>query len=620
MMFRVTDHPGPMAWIFTSSAVKTKARQCLNRCGWNRVPSTRFGKPNQCRVQEPVAGSIAVAAARRLTQASLQLLFTVLVTCSQNELHRQKVSRPVLLSFVYMATSPQNLILINANIITLDPFFPRASWVAIENDKFVATGYGEDWKKLKAKSTGLIDCSGKTVIPGLIDAHLHLVSYAKSFVTPDVSPGKAVLSISDIQSIIHGRSQNRPPGKWIFARGYDEFYLAEKRHPTRWDLDEATPHHPVRLAHRSGHAHVLNSLALKLVGISKETGDPNGSMIERDLKTGEPTGLLYEMGNFLSDRIPSLVPSDLQRGLRMANKQLVSSGITSIQDASSRNNRDRWNFFKSWKESGILHPRVNMMLGYPAFIKKGYHNFSANFDKSQLRLGAIKIILDDTTGQLYPPQSELNEMVFKVHKSDRQIAIHAIEENAIEAACIAIQYALDKIPRKDHRHRIEHCSVCPPYLAKRIASLGITVVTQPPFLTYNGERYLETVPDRQLQHLYPIKTLLSYKISVAGSSDCPIAPPNPLIGIYAAISRMDETGKTVGSHEKIHLIEALQMYTRVAAHAMFEETVRGTITSGKQADLVVLSGDPTHLVPDEIKSLQVEMTLIGGEIVWERNT
>ncbi|MDH4011658.1 MAG: amidohydrolase family protein, partial [Desulfobacterales bacterium] len=187
-----------------------------------------------------------------------------------------------------MKPSSKNLILVNANIITLDPLCPHASWVAVENEKIVTTGYGEDWKNLKHKNTGIIDCSGKTVIPGLIDAHLHLVSYAKSFVTPDLSPDKNVHSISDIQSIMKRHSCNRPSGQWVFGRGYNEFYLSEKRHPNRWDLDKETPDHPVRLTHRSGHAHVLNSLALKLVGITGETGDPDGGLIERDLKTGEP--------------------------------------------------------------------------------------------------------------------------------------------------------------------------------------------------------------------------------------------------------------------------------------------------------------------------------------------
>ena len=193
----------------------------------------------------------------------------------------------------------QNLILINADIITLDPLFPQAAWVATENDEILKTGYGKDWKNLRNKNTYIIDCRGKTVIPGLIDAHLHLVSYAKSLVTLDLSPGKNVHSISAVQSIIKNSSRNRPSGQWILARGYNEFYLAEKRHPDRRDLDKAAPDHPVRLTHRSGHAHVLNSLALKLVGITRETGGPDGGLIERDLKTGDPTGLLDEMGDFL---------------------------------------------------------------------------------------------------------------------------------------------------------------------------------------------------------------------------------------------------------------------------------------------------------------------------------
>jgi predicted amidohydrolase YtcJ len=519
-----------------------------------------------------------------------------------------------------MEISRPNLILINANIITLDPFCPQAAWVAIENDKIVATGSGKDWKNLRDKDTGIIDCSGKTVIPGLIDAHLHLVSYAKSFVTSDLSPGKNIHSISDIQSIIHNCSRNRPPGQWIFGRGYNKFYLAEKRHPNRWDLDNATPVHPVRLTHRSGHAHVLNSLALKLVGITRETGDPEGGIIERDLKTGEPTGLLYEMGDFLYDRIPPLAPAELEKGLQMANQELISLGVTSIQDASSRNDTEQWELLKSWKESGILHPRMNLMMGIYAFKKNSKQHHLNDFKENQLRLGAIKIILDDTTGRLHPSQSELNQMVFEVHHAGQQIAIHALEEKAVKAACEAIQFALQKSPAEDHRHRIEHCAVCPPDLAHKIASLGITVVTQPAFIYFHGERYRATVPDEQLKHLYPIRTLLDQGINVAASSDCPIVPPDPLIGINAAMHRLSATGDIVGGREKIQSTAALQMYTLNAARATFEETIKGTITPGKLADLVVLNADPTRLRANEFRNLQVDKTIIGGKVVWEKKT
>jgi predicted amidohydrolase YtcJ len=516
-----------------------------------------------------------------------------------------------------MKLGTENLILINANVFTFDPLFNNAEWVVIENDKFAAIGFGNDWKDWKKKGSTIINCRGKTVLPGFIDAHLHFVSYAKRFVTLNLDPGTDVHTIADIQTRIRDRALRTPPGKWIFGNGYNEFYLAEKRHPDRRDLDKASADHPVRLTHRSGHAHVLNSLALKRVGISKETGDPEGSIIERDLITGEPTGLLWEMGDFLSDRIPALAPAELAKGVQMANQKLISMGITTIQDASSGNDSDNWKCFKSWKKSGLLQPRVNMMLGFQTFEKKGHLGLSTDLNVNQLRFNTVKIILDDTTGRLHPVQTELNRIVHAVHNAGLQVAIHALEENAIEAACLAIKYSLDKTPGDDHRHRIEHGSVCPPHLAKQIATLGIMVVTQPSFIHYNGERYLKTVADDRLKHLYPLKTFLNYGISVAGSSDCPIVPPNPLIGIYAAISRMADTGDPVGGEQKISPPEALQMYTQSAARASFEETIKGTITPGKLADLVVLNGDPTRLAPNEMKHLQVEKTIIGGEVVWE---
>jgi predicted amidohydrolase YtcJ len=519
-----------------------------------------------------------------------------------------------------MKQSPKRFFLINANIITLDPVVPHASWLAIENEKFIKIGNSHDWKDLKNKNTTIVDCAGKTVLPGFIDAHIHLVSYAKSLVELNLRPSNKVLSIESIRSCVRHCAEKTTAGEWIRGRGYNEFYLCEKRHPNRWDLDDATREHPVVLTHRTGHAHCLNSLALKLVGISVDTEDPPGGMIERDLTTGEPTGVLYEMGDLLSDRIPRSSLDEIEGGMRLADRQLVSAGITSVQDASSSNDAGKWELLESWKKSEILQPRVGMMLGYDGLRKIGFGELSTILDENQLRTTGVKIILDYTTGELHPSQAELNEKVLEVHRAGIQVAIHAIEEQAIEAACMAIRYALDKAPRADHRHRIEHCSVCPPSLAAQIACLGITVVTQPPFIYYNGERYLAKVPEDQLQNLYPIRTLLLHGIDVAGSSDCPIVPHNPLIGIYAAASRLSEHGRIVGEGQGINAMDALRMYTQHAAKASFDENIKGSITPGKLADLVVLNGDPIHLPWNEFKNLQVDMTIIGGEVVWVRGS
>lgn len=519
-----------------------------------------------------------------------------------------------------MFNSPNpNLILLNANIITLDPLNPRAQLVAIGNGKILGIGHNEDLVNLKSGEPEIIDCKGKTIVPGFIDAHMHLTSFAESLVTLSLEPRNNIRSIADVQTRISQLSEKQPPGTWIRCGGYNEFHLAEKRHPNRWDLDRASSLHPIKLTHRTAHAHVLNSLALTLAGISKETPDPEGGIIDRDLKTGEPSGLLYAMGDYLAKVIPPLNEHELTRGIEMASGELISLGITSVQDASARNDRERWERFERWKSQGRLVPRVSMLLGVKGFVDYRRSDFTPKRDKTDLRIDGIKIILDETTGRLNPTQGELNDLVLAIHRLGLQAVTHAIEETAIEAACTAVEYALRRSPRRDHRHRIEHCSVCPPPLAKRVASLGAIVVTQPSFIYYSGNRYLKTVPNLQLKHLYPVRTLIENGVHVAGSSDCPVVPPNPLIGIYSAISRMSETGKTISKREGITPLDALRLYTEYAARATFEGKTKGSITPGKLADLVVLSADPTAAPADEVKDIRVEMTVLNGKVVWDRS-
>ena len=513
-----------------------------------------------------------------------------------------------------------DLILVNANIITLDPLRPKANWVEIRNGIILNLGDQQGLKGLGHGKSNVIDCQGKTIVPGFIDSHCHLIAFAETQVTLDLSPRNGVNSISDLKDKIRTLVHTVPSGTWIRGKRYNEFYLAEKRHPTRWDLDEASSQLPVKLTHRSGHAHVLNSVALGLVGISKETPDPPGGLIDREIPTGEPTGLLYEMGAFLSKAVPPLDVEELERGIKLADQELISLGITSVQDASASNDVERWKLIDFWKQKRFLTPRVSMMLGMESFHENQRQKFSTPLSENHLRLSSVKIILDETTGRLYPPQSQLNQMVLNIHEAGLQVAIHAIEEKAIESACTAVAYALERFPRSDHRHRIEHCSLCPPALVKRLASLGIMVITQPPFLFYNGERYLKTIPAGKLEHLYPIGTLIKNGVEVAGSSDCPIVTPNPLVGIHSAVNRTCETGEPVSEVEGITPMEALWMYTSYAARTSFEETIKGSISPGKLADLVVLNRDPTKVPSDEIKDIKVEMTILGGEVVWDKTS
>lgn len=515
-----------------------------------------------------------------------------------------------------MDTPLADLILYNANILTLDSNYPKAQLVAVQGGKVLAVAGDEALEEFRGPMTMVLDCQGKTVLPGFNDAHCHFVALANSLVNLNAGPAK-VRSIPDMQKEVRKAAQNLPPLSWIRADGYNEFYLDEKRHPTRWDLDKATSVHPVKLTHRSGHAHVLNSLALALVGISRETPDPLGSIIERDWETGEPNGLLYDMGDFLAKKVPPLGDNELSRGIKLAGDELLSLGITSIQDASPGNNVERWQMFQRWKSEGSLKCRLSLMLGLEGF-NQYQEGGLPNWDANEVHLGGVKIVLQATTGQLSPSFGELEQLVLRIHQSNLQVALHAVDETTVEAAYSTLEHVLQKSLRPDPRHRIEHCSVCQPEVAERLASLGVMVVTQPAFLYYNGERYLKTVPQRQLPHLYPLATISKAGIKLAAGSDCPVAPANPLVGIYAAVSRRAETGEVVSPEQRISTLEALQMYTQGAAYASFEEAIKGSILPGKFADLVVLSGDPTEVSTREIKDLHVEMTIIAGDVVWRR--
>jgi len=510
-----------------------------------------------------------------------------------------------------------DLVLKNANVITMDHSQPRAELVAIKGNKILLVAGNEELEQVKATATKVIDCQGKTVTPGFCDAHCHVFSFIRKLLSFDLSPS-SVGSITDIKAAIHHQAQKTPEGKWLIGTDYNEFYLAEKRHPTRWDIDEAAPHHPVVLAHRSLHTCVLNSLALSLAGISIETPEPPGGLICRDLDTGEPNGILVEMMTYIREKVlPPLSEDEILKGMSLADRHYLGKGITSLQDATVANDFNRWQTFCRLKDTDKLKSRLSMMFGIGALQQLQEHGLTMGSGNSQIRLGGVKIMLSETTGRLYPPQPELNQHALTVHQSGFQLAIHAIEQSCVEAAISALEYVHSQLPQAKPRHRIEHCSQCPPQLLKRLGQLQAVIVTQSPFLYYSGERYLATLSGSQLRWLYPTRSLLNSGLVVADSSDSPVVPHNPLVGICAAVTRQAESGQQLPSKECITANEALAMNTINAAFASFEEGIKGSITLGKLADMVILSDDPIKSPPEHIKDIRVQMTIIGGKVVWE---
>jgi predicted amidohydrolase YtcJ len=525
------------------------------------------------------------------------------------------VLRRLVLVEIVMKTA--DIILKNVNVITMDAGNPSAEAVAISGDKILLVGSNAEAATAIGAGTRIIDGGGKTVIPGFIDAHLHLFSLMKKLLSVDLGPA-VVSSIEDIKQAIHRQAESTPPGKWISGTDYNEFYLAEKRFPTRWDIDEVAPNHPVILSHRSLHACVLNSLALELAGIGMETPEPPGATIERDPATGEPNGVLYEMlGDIRGRVVPALCEAELDEATGLVNTLFLTNGITSFHEATYRNDPGRWKTVCKLKEAGRLHSRVSMMAGtdfWQQFQESGLVSGSGD---NRVRLGAVKVMVTQTAGKLHPPPEELKRLALDIHRAGFQLAYHAEEEDVIGAVIDTLEYIDSIQPVAGRRHRIEHCAEGTPRLLKRLPRLGVVIVNQPPFIFYSGERYLATVASDVLPWMYRIKSPLESGLVVAGSSDTPVVPLNPLAGIYAAVTRKTASGQDFFPEEAVSPLQALSMYTVNAAYASLEEDIKGSIVPGKLADMVVLSDDPTRVPPEQIKDIKVEMTILGGELIWE---
>ena len=509
----------------------------------------------------------------------------------------------------------KRLVLYNANVLTLDPGAPRATGVVCEGGVIISLDEMDVRRALLAGEYAEIDCEGRTVLPGFIDAHVHFLAYASSLNAVDCSPN-AVSSIEDIASALRERAGRTKKGEWVRGAGYDEFRLRESRHPTRQDLDALVPDHPVKLGHRSGHGTVLNSRAMALAGISIETPEPLGGYIERVVATGEPTGLFIDLDDWLDERLgPQPRGDEMEPAARQAAEVFLSRGITSFHDASPCNSLKRWEFFQSLVGSPDPFPRVTLMPGFGhlrEFVEAGL-GFGAGDE--WLRVGHCKIVLSQASGPMQPSTQELREMVREAASLGFPVAIHAVEESEVEAAVGAIE--LVGVPGL--RHRVEHASLCPPHLVARLKASNVTVVTQPAFIYHSGDRYLEELSEGELANLYPIRAWLDAGLAVAASSDTPVIPPDPLLGIQASVFRQARTGQPVSREQEISIAEAMALHGGAASNrGVFGGRV-GVIRKGALADFAVLDRDPTSVTAEEIGRIGVWGTVVGGGVAHRQS-
>ena len=489
-----------------------------------------------------------------------------------------------------------SLLLHNANVITMAGDGLQADAVAIRDGAIVAVGSAEETASALGSEASRFDCDGGVLLPAFIDAHCHLLSYAASLLAVDCS---AARSIAEIQDAIRQRAGQTTAGNWIRAIGYEETQLAEARHPTATDLDGATLEHPVRLIHSSGHVRVLNSLALRTAAIDGRTEEPPGGVIERDLDTGEPNGVLFGMERLVDQAVPNLAYEELSDAVRQASRRFLSAGITAIQDATHTNGPSEWALFQRLMADGSLTLDVVMMEG-----SEHFGELPDSVLDGQLMRGPVRFMpheLESTelnAGEV----AAMAQAELVAHAAGRQLAIHAIGEQAVVSAVEALEAVLKKSPRDDHRHRIEHCGVLPDGMAARIAALGVIVVSQPAFIRKRGDRYLQLLPDAQLGRLYAFRTLAEAGVSLAAGSDAPVTQPEPLASVAAAVDRTTPSGATIGSSQAVDTLEALRWWTDGAARAAFMEATRGSLRLGSVADLVLLPKDTLSASAEELRT------------------
>jgi len=516
-----------------------------------------------------------------------------------------------------------DLVLINGNVLTMNPFQPHAQAIAVQDDKITKVGTSREIEPWIGKDAKVIDLKGRTVVPGFIDTHVHATEFGRSLAWMNL---RGVRSIREIQEGLKKRVQETPKGRWITGRGWDQERLLERRYPTRWDLDDFSRENPVIFTRVCGHICLINSKALELSGITRETVPPFGGQIDKDPKTGELTGVLRENAmDLVWKAMPPPSEEELMEAATLACQKAVEAGLTSIHWIV--NSPIEIRIIQKLRAQNKLPLRVYLVFPVEHLDPLIDLGLCTGFGDSMIRIGSVKIFADGslgartaalrepysddptTKGMMLYPQEELNELVAKAHKARLQLAIHAIGDQAIDMALTALEKALEEAPRKDHRHRIEHASVLNEALIQRLKRLEVIASIQPHFII-SDFWVIDRVGPTRAQWVYPFKTLLQEGIRVAGGSDCPVEPINPLLGMYAAVAR--ETFP----EERITVDDALRLYTVNAAYASFEENVKGSIEAGKLADLVVLSHDPLTIPSNKIKDIKVETTIIGGRVVY----
>jgi len=527
-------------------------------------------------------------------------------------------------------------IIVNAVVHTMDPNQPTAEAVAIYNNRIMAIGSTKDIRNLAGPNTRIIDAKKRLVLPGFNDSHTHFLSGGFQLSSVDLRDANSPKEFADR---LRTFAAKLPAGRWIKGGDWDHERWPDAKLPTKELIDGFTAEIPVFVSRLDGHMALANSLALRLAGVTRQTLDPPGGIIVRDPKTGEPTGILKDAAQTFVWKVIS--PSSFEEKLaaaRAATDYAASLGVTSVQDMSAGADVGT---YQTLLDRGELKTRIYAVAPLPQWERLARTGVRAHFGSDMLRVGGLKGFADgslgSTTALFYEPYKDEpstsgiagdemypeGAMLDRVRAADKaglQTMIHAIGDRANDLILTIFEQVERENGDRDRRFRIEHAQHLRPQDIPRFARDKVIASMQPYHAIDDGRWAEKRIGKERAKTTYAFRSILDSGATLAFGTDWTVAPLNPILSVYAAVTRRTLDGKNPKGwvpNQKISVEEAVRAYTLGSAYAEFQETRKGSISVGKLADVVILSRDIFKIDPKEIESVKVQMTIVDGRVVYE---
>jgi len=526
------------------------------------------------------------------------------------------------------------LAILSARIFTGDPKKRWAQGLLIQDKRIVEVGSNQEIRTICRNSgTHVLEMPGRLITPGLVDAHCHFGYYGRSLLTIDLSHQP---SLTACRQRIRESLTTYKPGEWIIGQGWNEHQWEDAREPTFEDLDDLTPDNPALMFRACGHTVWINSPAMAEAGITRDTIDPPGGRIERDPNTGEPTGLIREARHLIERVMPPTTQEEWKKAILASQEASLRVGLTGVHSFETL---EQWEATRALEVEGKLKIRIHHSIQGHELKKALAKEIKPGYGSDRLWIGHIKLYADGTLGSgtalLHEPYNddtlnlgiavnsvgELKEKIELAYREGYDVAIHSIGDKATTNCLQAITAAREKFPGK-RRDRIEHLQLLRSQDISLFKELGIVASVQPVFLPTDwsvaDKRW---GPHRCRSGGYAWRTILEAGIPMQFGSDSPIEPNDPVLGFCAAVTRQTLQGEPPGGwfpEEKLSLEESINSFTQISAWSARKESILGTLTPGKLADLTIFETDLFRVPAASWPSVAVEMTIVGGEVVYQK--